>query len=172
MSSATIAPFGSQSQNVSASADATTEDAQPSQSAKESGDEASQRQKDGGGGGGGVEGGGESGSCIAPHQTKNRCSCGNFFMSDSSYCRKCGKPRPTLSPPRINTSSQGDNPIQKDLVHTTTPLSGASTPLPVIKLDVNNGSLSSNEDGAESGREPPQRVSCVLRFQNLLFFLL
>ena len=169
MSSATIAPFQSQSQDASTSADATTEDAQPSQSAKESGDEASQRQKDVGGGGG-VEEGGESSSCIAPYQTKYRCSCGNFFMSDSSYCRKCGKPRPTLSPPYA--SIQGDNPVQKDLVHTTTPLSGASTPLPVMQLDVNNGSLSSNENSAESGREPPQRVSCVLLLQNLLFFLL
>eukprot|EP00928_Gymnodinium_smaydae_P023531 TRINITY_DN19386_c0_g2_i1.p1 TRINITY_DN19386_c0_g2~~TRINITY_DN19386_c0_g2_i1.p1 ORF type:complete len:163 (-),score=22.52 TRINITY_DN19386_c0_g2_i1:47-535(-) len=28
-----------------------------------------------------------------PSQSQDRCPCGNIYMNDSNYCRKCGRPR-------------------------------------------------------------------------------
>ena len=94
--------------------------------------------------------------CGAPRPKK--CSCGWVFASGdtSAYCQQCGQPRPVNSPPRIDTSNAGAATTSSTTATTTTttPLSAAGTPLPVITLD------GSDPNADSLGGEPPQRVSC------------
>lgn len=52
---------------------------------------------------------GEKGKQIAVHATNDQCVCGNHFLTDSLFCRKCGVPRPGMpaqeQPPLKGSSS-------------------------------------------------------------------
>merc|ERR1712187_408865 len=73
--------------------------------------------------------------CKAPEGDSGNaehCACGNVFMADSSFCRKCGKPRPRDFGGDDDASSKGGDDGTK-LNGTVTPnTSTSSFPFDVV----------------------------------------